>query len=321
MIQDKQKLLKTYSNPQLKEPFFVAAGPGTSNVGLRTADYIREKLGAKLLAEIKPGDFFTPPYSLTFREGLVDVTPIELGEHTPQNRFYYWKSGKEHDVLFFIGNAHPLPGKVLELAEFILDVARGFGFCRLFMPGAFLTDVHHLSKPNTYGLVTDNQLQEYLRSYHIAAVPTMNIAHNLNAWLVGSAKRKNIEAIGLVSEIPVYNPEGSNVRACRALVKILLRMLDIGVPDLSDLDAMLTEEEVLMEQWIAKLRESTDQRTIEFLQYLEMLENREHKMPKDEVQLKVVEALQFPAILIGTYSIGIKSLGKRARAASSVFLC
>ena len=43
---NKKQLLKIYSTPQLKKPFLVAAGPGTANVGLRTAGYLREKLGA-----------------------------------------------------------------------------------------------------------------------------------------------------------------------------------------------------------------------------------------------------------------------------------
>lgn len=41
----------------------------------------------------------------------------------------------------------------------------------------------------------------------------MHIAHNLSAWLLGMAKSKGIDAIGLVSEIPAYKPEDRNIRA------------------------------------------------------------------------------------------------------------
>ena len=100
-MQNGRQLLKIHAHPDLSEPFLIAAGPGTANVGLRTASYLRERLGAELLAEIEPGDFFTPPYSFTFRDGLIDITLIELGEDAPQNRLYYWKSGKAHDIIFF----------------------------------------------------------------------------------------------------------------------------------------------------------------------------------------------------------------------------
>ena len=186
--------------------------------------------------------------------------------------------------------------KVPELAGYVLEVANSFGIDRLYMPGAFLTDIHHLSEPTKCGSATDNKLREYLHSYHIADAPPMNIAHNLNAWLLGMAKSKSIDAIGLISEIPAYKPEEGNIRACRALVKVLFQMLDIGTPDLSDLDTMLADEDTLMEQRLAELRESTDQRAVDFLQYLDMLERRGQETSEDRGVLLPSE-IELPASL------------------------
>lgn len=136
-----EKLLKIHFAPRLKEPFLVAAGPGTANVGLRVVSYLQERLGAELFAEIEPGDFFGPPYGFNFRDGVIEIAPVEEVEPKPRNRFYYWKSGQDHDIIFFTGNTHPLPGKVPELAGYVLDVAKGLGLKRLYMPGAFLTDI------------------------------------------------------------------------------------------------------------------------------------------------------------------------------------
>ncbi len=290
-----EKLLKSYSNPPLKEPFLVAAGPGTANVGLRTVSYLQEKLGAELFAEIEPGDFFTPPYSFTFRDGLIETAPIEAGEHQPHNRFYYWKSGQSHDIIFFTGDTHPLPGKVPELAGYVLEVAKGFGLKRLYMPGAFLADIHHLSEPTLYGSATNDELRQYLHSRHIVDAPSMNIAHNLNAWLLGMAKSKEIDAIGLVSEIPTYKPEERNIRACRVLVRALLQMLEIEAPDLSDLDTLLAEEDKRTELQLGELRESADERVIDFLHYLDVLAEREQQASKDRGLLP--SELELPASL------------------------
>jgi len=291
-----EKLLKIHSTPQLKEPFLVAAGPGTANVGLRTASYLQEKLGAELFAEIEPGDFFTPPYSFTFRDGLIETAPVEPGEHKPRNRFYYWKSGKSHDIIFFTGNIHPLPGKVPELAGYVLEAAKGFGLKRLYMPGAFLADIHHLAEPTLYGSATSQELRQYLHRRHIVDAPSMNIAHNLNAWLLGMAKSKNIDAIGLVSEIPAYKPEERNIRACRVLVRALLQMLEIEAPDLSDLDTLLAEEDKRTERQLAELRESDDERVVDFLHYLDVLAGREQQSSKERGILLPSE-LELPASL------------------------
>ena len=274
----------------------MAAGPGTANVGLMTASYLQEKLGAELFAEIEPGDFFTPPYRFTLRNGLIDIAPIEAGGHQPRNRFYYWKSGKDHDIMFFIGNTHPLPGKVPELAGYVLEVAKGFGLKMLYMPGAFLADIHHLSEPTLYGSATSDELRKYLHRRHIADAPSMNVAHNLNAWLLGMAKGKGIDAIGLVSEIPAYKPEERNIRACRALVRGLCQMLEIEAPDLSDLDTLLLEEDKRTEDQLAELRESDDERVVDFLNYLDALVERGRQASKDSVGLPLSK-VELPASL------------------------
>ncbi len=287
-----ENLLKIHSTPRLKEPFLVAAGPGTANVGLRVASYLQEKLGAELFAEIEPGDFFTPPYHFTLRDGLIETAPIEVEEPKPRNRFYYWPSNKSHDIIFFTGNSHPLPGKVPELAGYVLEAAKGFGLRRLYMPGAFLADIHHLAEPTLYGSATSQELRQYLHRRQIADAPPMNIAHNLNAWLLGMAKSKGIDAIGLVSEIPAYKPEERNTRACRALVRALCQMLEIEAPDLSDLDILLAEEDKRTEAQLDELRESDDESVIDFLHYLDALAEREQRkseerggLPPSEIEL------------------------------------
>jgi len=290
-MHEEKQLLKIFSTPQLNEPYLVAAGPGTANVGLRTVSYLREKLGAELLAEIEPGDFFTPPYNFIFRDGLIDIVPIELGENTPENRFYYWKSGKTHDIIFFIGNTHPLPGKVHELAGYALEAAKNFGAKWLYLPGAFLTDVHHSNEPAICGSASNSELREYLHSNHITDAPAMNIAYNLSAWLLGMGSSMGIDTIGLLSEIPTYKPEDRNTRACRALIKLLIDMLDIEAPDITDLDSAVQEEDDIMEQRLIELRVSTDQRTMNFLEYIDMLELRAQEISgnKDILQTPEIE--------------------------------
>jgi len=73
-------------------------------------------------------------------------------------------------------------------------------------------------------------------------------------------------------------------------------MLDIGALDISDLDIMLAEEDSLVEQRLADLRESTDQGAIDFLQYLDMLERRGQEMPEDRSVLLPSE-IELPASL------------------------
>jgi len=297
-MDSEKQLLKIYSNPRLREPFLIAAGPGTSNVGLRTTNYLREKLNAELFAEVEQGDFYTPPYNFTFRNGIIETSPIELKGEPPYNRFYYWKSGRAHDIIFFTADTAPLQGKIPELAGNVLDAAMSFGISRLYMPGAFLTDIHHTLEPAIFGSATDIQLQNFLKGYGIAPAPPMNIAHNMNAWLLGMAKWKSIEAVGLIAEIPAYNPEGKNIKACKALVRLLIRMLDIETPDISDLDDMLAEEEDWLAKRLEQLQGSKDRRVSEFIRYLDMLKERKKENPENNrlhpsTDIELPESLKF----------------------------
>ncbi|MBA7588291.1 hypothetical protein ES708_30345 [subsurface metagenome] len=110
------------------------------------------------------------------------------------------------------------------------------------------------------------------------------------------AKSKNIDAIGLVSEIPAYKPEERNIRACRVLVRALLQMLEIEAPDLSDLDTLLTEEDKRTERQLAELRESDDERVVDFLHYLDVLAERGRQASKERGILLPSE-LELPASL------------------------
>lgn len=263
--------IQFYQSPQLKAPVLLLSGPGTGRVGLRIINYLTEKLKAELLAEVGPGDFFYPPYSIVFEEGVVELVPVGPNMKELQNRFFYWESGKSHDLIFFEGNTNPLPGKVFDLAGYILDVAQSFGVRRVFMLGAFLTDIHHLTEPIVFGSVTDANLLEYLRSYSIPVVPPMNVPHNLNAAFMGVSKTRRLDAIALASQIPFYNAEGANYRGCRALIKMLCRILDIENLNLDDLNGDLLEEEIQIGHNLEELRGVTNERVSDFLQYLDML--------------------------------------------------
>ncbi len=88
---------------KLNKPVFLAAWPGMGNVAITAISYIKEKLGATLLAEIAPAEFFAPT-------GAVVADQILQAPDSPSNQFFYYKNPeKKNDILFFIGTAQPVP--------------------------------------------------------------------------------------------------------------------------------------------------------------------------------------------------------------------
>ncbi|MFQ5826757.1 MAG: PAC2 family protein [Dehalococcoidia bacterium] len=286
--------IKLHKRPRLRQPYLVAAGPGTGNVGLMTVDYLKDRLGAELLAEIEPGDFFSASYAFLIQDGVAELKPAPPGEIKPENKFYYWKGGKTRDLLFFVGNTHPLQGKGRQFADMVLDLAARFGAKTLFIPGAFVTDIHHKREPRIFGVVSKRELLHHLQEWNVEAVPPISVAFNLNTWLLTAAIERDIDALGLITEIPFYTAEAPNPRACRALLGIMREVLGLSERlDIASLDEFVSSQERMIDEKIEELKTLPDERSREFLAYLEQLERGGEGIssPEPPLALRRIEKL------------------------------
>ncbi len=274
-----QPPIKMLQEPVLRQPYLVAAGPGTANVGLRTIDYLRQQLAAECFAQIEPEEFFTAPYSFVIEEGVVKLNSLGLEKEKPQNNFYYYRSGKAHDLVLFVGDTQPLPGKGLELARTVMGVAAALGITRLFVAGAFVTEIHHKEEPQVLALVSKKESLEPLQKLGIQPAPPITAAYNMITWLVSAAIEKNIDVACLVAPMPFYAAEEGNARACRALVRVLGKVLEVERNiDLAPLEQLVARDEARIDAMINELRSSPDERARAFLEYVEMLE-RNRQLP------------------------------------------
>lgn len=274
MRESLEQILKEYSDPGARAPYLIAAGPGTGNMGLRITRYLIRKLNAQQFAEFEPSSFFSAPFNFVFRDGLVETSTIEYGDNPPVNKFFFHRTEGEHDIIFFTGNTSPLPGKISDLASYVIEAAGRYGVERICIPGAFVADIHHLSNPHVYGAATTPGFQKSLLAQGVLKAPTMNIAHNMNAWLLGMSARAGMDAAVIMSEIPGYNVDGRNIRAFKTVVEALTKFLPLDGIDISDLEEMLAREENRIAKWLDELRASDDPKVVEFLGYIDRLEIR-----------------------------------------------
>jgi hypothetical protein len=189
----------------------VASWPGIGNIGIIAVDTLRNMLGAEELGEIEPWDFFYPKKVL-IRNG-------ELKELAfPTSKFYFKRTG-EKDLLFFIGEEQPSDGgrtyaegkKAYQMANLVLDVAQRFGCKRVYTSGAAVAPIHHTARPkvwavpNTKGLI--NEVKTYENTILMSEIEGRGGQGNitgLNGLLLGVARKRGIEAVCVMGEIPVY---------------------------------------------------------------------------------------------------------------------
>ena len=200
-----------YKEPKLENPVMVASWPGIGNIGIIAVDTLRNMLEAEELGEIEPWDFFYPKKVLIRNGELKDL-------EFPSSKFYFKRTG-EKDLLFFIGEEQPADGgrtyaegkKAYQMANLVLDVAQRFGCKRVYTSGAAVAPIHHTTRPKVWAVPNNKGLISEVKIYENTMLMSEiegrggqgNIT-GLNGLLLGVARKRGIEAICVMGEIPVY---------------------------------------------------------------------------------------------------------------------
>ena len=227
-----------YKEPKLENPVMVASWPGIGNIGIIAVDTLRNMLEAEDLGEIEPWDFFYPKKVLIRNGELKDL-------EFPSSKFYFKRTG-EKDLLFFIGEEQPSDGgrtyaegkKAYQMANLVLDVAQRFGCKRVYTSGAAVAPIHHTARPkvwavpNTKGLI--NEVKTYENTILMSEIEGRGGQGNitgLNGLLLGVARKRGLEAICVMGEIPIYL-QGFPLpypRASKSVLEVLTAALGIEI--------------------------------------------------------------------------------------------
>ena len=262
--------VRLYKEPKLENPVMVASWPGIGNIGIIAVDTLRNMLEAEDLGEIEPWDFFYPKKVL-IRNG--ELKELEF----PSSKFYFKRTG-EKDLLFFIGEEQPADGgrtyaegkKAYQMANIVLDVAQRFGCQRVYTSGAAVAPIHHTTRPKVWAVPNNKGLISEVKSYENTILMSEiegrggqgNIT-GLNGLLLGVARKRGIEAICVMGEIPVYL-QGFPFpypKASKSVLEVLTAALGIEI-DMDRISSFIErsdkEIEQLYEKFPPEIKEQLD---------------------------------------------------------------
>ena len=235
-----------YKEPQLDKPDLVAVWPGIGNIGVIAVDTLRGQVRAEELGEIEAWDFFYPKRVL-IRNGVLERLEF------PSSKFYFKKMDRT-DIILFIGEEQPAEEgrmyaegrRALGMANLVLNMAEKFSCRRVYTSGAAVALIHHTMKSRVWAVPNSENLVPETRAYDntvlMSDIEGMGGHGNitgLNGLLLGVARKRGLEAVCLMGEIPVYL-QGlplSYPRASKAVLEVIGRNLGIEI-DLSKLDAL-----------------------------------------------------------------------------------
>jgi len=224
----------------------LAAWPGISNVAMIVATYLSKKLELKQLAEVQAPYFFDP-IGVLVKDNIIEEPQF------PQSRFYYWKNSPgKNDLILFIGEAQPTT-KGYDMANCVLDIGQRFKARKVYTCAAALTRIHHTEQPGVWGVGTNTAVSDELKKYNLVRGGNLQIA-GLNGLLLGAAKKRDIDGICLLGEVPIYATRMQNPIAALAILNKLTEILDIVI-DTGELSHLASETRETMKQVAAEAME------------------------------------------------------------------
>jgi proteasome assembly chaperone (PAC2) family protein len=203
--------VKYLTQPTLENPVMIASWPGIGNIGLVAVDTLRVQLGAEKFAEIEPWDFFYPK-RVVIRDSILQSLEF------PGSNFFFNRLPRK-DVITFISEEQPNDGnrpfaegkKAYEMANLVVDVAQKFGCKRLYSCGAAVSLSHHAIKPRVWIATSCHALNREMTGFNNTVLMGKGQGRGeggtitgLNGLILGVAKKRGIEAVCLMGEVPDY---------------------------------------------------------------------------------------------------------------------
>ncbi len=276
-----------YHKPKLENSIMFCGWPGIGNIGILAIDTLRSLLKAQEFAEIEPWDFFDPQ-KVIIEKGL--LKEIEF----PGNKFYYQRLKGSDVLFFIgqqqpcqAGAMYAQGQKAYQMANLVLEVAEKFGCRRVYTSGAAVTNIHHTAKskvwavPNHQNLI--NEIKQYQNTFFMSEIEAKTkgfrvrgsgfgvrdsdtcsltpdpytyhgVITGLNGLLLGVAKKRGLEAICLMGEIPYYlqTAPWPYPKASKAVLEVLTRILDVEI-NLRSLEVLTQKVEQNIEQFLENL--------------------------------------------------------------------
>ena len=182
------------------------------------------------------------------------------------------------------------------MANLVLDVALKFGCRRVYTSGAAVAPIHHTMIPRVWAVPNTEDLIDEVKSYKntilmsdIEGKGRQGNITGLNGLLLGVAKKRGLEAICVMGEIPIYL-QGfgfSYPKASKSVLEVLTANLGVKI-EMDGIDKLIDHSERGIEKlymrFPSEVREQLDK-----LRYITYTEPTEPRPITEEDKKKILE--------------------------------
>jgi hypothetical protein len=208
---------------KLKDIVLISSLPDLGRVGGLVSAHIAKKTSAKEAVRIVLSD---KPW-VEHKDGVIELPADE----------YKILVDEKNSLVIFTGENQPQePSVVFDLVNFVVDTVQRWGNIRLVISTGGYLPMQKSDENGVYGVATSAELFEKIKQYGIRLLPNeVKSITWFNGLVLGAAKNKNIDGIGLFGEI--YDPETPQLKAAKNIINEIEKILNIQI-DTSELQVV-----------------------------------------------------------------------------------
>lgn len=200
---------------KLKDIVLISSLPDMGRVGGIVTEHIAKKTNAKDAAKVILMD---KPW-VNHEDGLIEIPTDE----------YKLLVDEKNSLVIFTGENQPQePNAVFDLVNFVVDTVQRWGKIRMIVSTGGYLPMQKSDGDGVHGVATDAKLLEMLKSHDIKTLSNdVKSITWFNGLVLGAAKNKNIDGIGLFGEI--QDAEAPQHKAAKNIITKLEKILKLQI--------------------------------------------------------------------------------------------
>ncbi len=224
--------VKIFSEPPVKvAPLIVTWMPDAGKVGSGVSQYLVQKLGGFVFAEVEPVGFFP-------LDGVVVQDDVA---QFPETKFYFCP----RKDLIIVSSSLPR----LEWYAFLTTILNGVEkVCKvkeMYIIGGMASASAHTSPRALLSVASSSQTKDIIGPYDVVKDMEYETPEDqrptLNAFLLWTAQQRGIPAVNLWVQVPFYLVAREDPQAWKRILDFLNQRLELGV-DSIELDSMIARQ-------------------------------------------------------------------------------
>lgn len=207
--------VELFGNFKLKDIVLISSLPDMGRVGGLVTEHIAKTTAAKDAAKIILAD---KPW-VNHNDGLIEIPSDE----------YKLLVDEKNSLVIFTGENQPQESAaVFELVNFVVDMVQKWGKIKMIISTGGYIPLQKSDGDSVHGVATSAKLLEMLKSHNVKMLSNdVKSITWFNGLVLGAAKNKNIDGIGLFGEI--YDAETPQHRAAKNIINRIEKIIKVQI--------------------------------------------------------------------------------------------